>query len=163
MRIAQLGLWVVAVAMAAVSTSPALAAERATKAPKAPRVDVGKRFDAVEADQKAIQDQIKGLQDQIRDLSEHLLNLADEQRKEREAEANQVDAGKQTHDELRELVRGLYVETSGLKADVAQAREDVQTVNGSMESFRLSSGILIAVVILLEVILAALALRGGRA
>lgn len=158
MRNWRLGLWIVATGIAALSASPATAA----KAQRMSSIELGKRLDAVEARQKAIQDQIKDLQDQIRDASERILNLADEQRKGREVAASQLDAAKQAHDELRGLVRGLYVESSGLKADVAQAREDVQAVDGSMESFRLSSGILIAVVILLQVILAALALRGGR-
>ena len=61
---------------------------------------------------------------------------------------------------MREEVRGLYVESSGLKGDIAQVSKDIQTVNENFGNFRYSVGALIAVVIVLQLIVVALALRG---
>ena len=154
-RIGESWLWIGAVVVAIALPSPAAAQ-------KAARPDPTKQIEALDQSIQTLRNEVQALQEQVRELSERLLSLADEQRTEREAAGAQIETGKQTHEELRELLRGLYVESSGIKADVAQAREDVQAVSNSMESFRLSSGILIAVVIVLQVILAALALRGGK-
>lgn len=60
---------------------------------------------------------------------------------------------------MREEVRGLYVESSGLKGDIAQLSKQVEGVEASLGSFRLNSGILIAVVLVLQIFLAALMFR----
>jgi hypothetical protein len=61
---------------------------------------------------------------------------------------------------MREEVRGLYVESSGLKGDIAQLGKQVEGLEGSLGSFRLSAGIVVAVVLLLQLLLAGLMLRG---
>jgi len=62
--------------------------------------------------------------------------------------------------EMREEVRGLYVESSGLKGDIAQLGEKVEGLGGNLGSFRLNSGILLAVVLVLQLTLVALTFRG---
>ena len=61
---------------------------------------------------------------------------------------------------MREEVRGLYVESSGLKGDIAQAGKQVEGLEQSLGSFRLSAGIVVAMVIVLQFVLVGLTFRG---
>lgn len=89
-----------------------------------------------------VQHGVGGTQDEIRE-SRDLLQAAMEQIKG-----------------MREEVRGLYVETSGLKGDIAQLGKQVEGLDGNLGSFRLNSGILLAVVLVLQLTLVALMFRG---
>jgi peptidoglycan hydrolase CwlO-like protein len=57
--------------------------------------------------------------------------------------ATQEDVGK-----LREEVKGLYVELSTLKQQIEDLKDDITGVNTNVSSFRTSSGIFLAVVML---------------
>jgi len=122
--------------------------------------DVAARIDNLDQGLKAVQSELQGVGGRVEELSARISELAEEQRKSRENEPAAGAAAKENHEELRELLRGLYVESSTVKADLAQVRADVQVVNESVESYRVSSGVLVALVIVLQVIVVALAFRG---
>lgn len=91
-------------------------------------------------------------------LQQRLSDLEAEVRGAREGQHN---AQEQLRD-LREEVRGLYVESSGLKGDIAQLSDKLDTVADELAGFRLSAGILAALVLLLQGVAIALLLRGPR-
>lgn len=62
--------------------------------------------------------------------------------------------------ELREEVRGLYVESSGLKGDIAQVSDKLDGTLDELDKFRLSAGIIAALLVLLQIVAIALLLRG---
>jgi peptidoglycan hydrolase CwlO-like protein len=55
-------------------------------------------------------------------------------------------------DKLRDEVKGLYVELSTVKQQIDEAKGDVQGVNQNLTSFRNSSGIFLAVVLVMAFI-----------
>jgi hypothetical protein len=61
---------------------------------------------------------------------------------------------------MREEVKGLYFESSTVKNDIYDVGQRIVALDQSLGAFRLSSGIVVAVVILLQVVLVGLALRG---
>lgn len=143
-------LWVLWFGIIWIGPRPVLAAD-----PK-PSSDVGKRLIVIEEAQRSLAAELGQLRDQLRQVDEHLGELREDLRQGREAGQADRDQLK----EMREEVRGLYVESNGLKGDIAQLRSELQSVNATFGNFRFSSGALIAVVIVLQVIVIALALRG---
>jgi chromosome segregation ATPase len=115
-----------------------------------------KRLAAVEEAQRSLAADIAQLRDQLGDIGQRIGEVGDALQQSRDA----AQADRDQLKEMREEVRGLYVESNGLKGDIAQVRGDLQTVNDSFSNFRFSSGALIAVLIVLEVIAVALTLRG---
>ena len=118
--------------------------------------EVGKRLAAVEEAQRSLAVNMGQLSDQLKQLEEHVGELRQDVQHGHEAAQGDRDQLK----EMREEVRGLYVESSGIKGDIAQLRTELQSVNGAFANFRFSSGALIAVLIVLQVIVVALGLRG---
>jgi hypothetical protein len=150
-------------ALVAVLLSSILAGTGAAAPEKpAPRPDVGKQIEALAQTQAELQQQIAALREAVSRLGEKITGTADAAAEQRELLAGVEKADKTAHDELAELSRGLYVEVSGVKGDVGLVRGDVQALNGSVESSRLGSGILIAAVIALQIILVLLAIRARR-
>ena len=135
------------------------AVEAAPEKP-APRPDVGKQIEVLTQTQAALQQQIVELRQAVTQSGEKTQNSADAlAAQQRDALADAEKADKTAHDELAELAKGLYVEVSGVKGDVDLLRGDLQALNASVESSRLGSGILIAAVIALQIILVLLAIR----
>jgi len=142
-------LWLLCIGVVWCGGRPALAAD-----PKP--AEVAKRLMAVEEAQRSLAVDLSQLGDQMKQLDEHLGELRQDVDKGHEA----AQADRDQLKEMREEVRGLYVEISGIKGDIAQLRSELQSVNGSFGNFRFSSGALIAVLIVLQVIGVALTLRG---
>ena len=113
--------------------------------------------------------QLSAMAEAQRSLSADLAQLRDQLAAVQTAIAQGQDEIRQHHDLLqnameqikgmREEVRGLYVESSGLKGDIAQLSKQFEGLEGSLGSFRLNSGILIALVLVLQIFLAALMFR----
>lgn len=128
----------------------------------APKPDFGRQIEALAQTQAALQQQITELREAINGVGDKLRGVGDSLAEQRESLVGVEKANKTSDDELAELVRGLYVEVSGVKGDVGLVRQDVQTLNDSVESSRLGSGILIAAVIGLQIILVLLVIRSRR-
>ena len=124
-----------------------------------PRPDVSRQIEALAQTQAALQQQLAELKQAIDKVNGEVQAIAGGIGQHREAMAAAENAAKAANSELAELSKGLYVETSGVKADVGLAREDVQNLTATIESSRFSSGLLIALVIALQVILVLLAIR----
>lgn len=91
-------------------------------------------------------------------LQQRLGDLEAEGRQEWEAQHHALEQLR----ELREEVRGLYVESSGLKGDIAQLSDRHETLADEFKGFRLSAGILAALLLLLQLVAVALLLRGMK-
>ena len=122
--------------------------------PKSP--DVSQELGAVAEAQRSLAADISQLRDQLNAVQRGVGEGHDEVRQNRD----QVQAAFEQIKGMREEVRGLYVESSGLKGDIAQLGKQVEGLEGSLGSFRLSAGIVVAVVLLLQLLLAGLMLRG---
>jgi hypothetical protein len=94
--------------------------------------------------------------DELRELQRSIGDLRDELRQDRDAAQGQLEQIKG----MREEVRGLYVESSGLKGDIAQVGKQVDGLEASLGNFRFSTGIVAAVIIVLQVVLVGLMFRG---
>lgn len=150
MRIGGRGLLVLWFGVAVVGSVPARAAD-----PKP--LDVAKRLAGVEEAQRSLAVELGTLREQLKQIEERIAEVRDEARQDREVQ----QADREQLKGMREEVRGLYVESNGVKGDIAQLSKDVENVAGNFGNFRFSSGALIAVVIVLQVITVALALRRG--
>jgi peptidoglycan hydrolase CwlO-like protein len=117
--------------------------------------EVAAQFNAIADAQRDLAGTLAQLRDQLNEAQRALSDLRDEVRQDREAFQAEVEQTK----EMREEVRGLYVESSGLKGDIAQLGQRVESFEHSLGSFRLSSGIVVAVVIVLQVVLLGLTFR----
>jgi len=62
--------------------------------------------------------------------------------------------------DMREEVKGLYFESSTVKNDIYGVGQRIEGLDQNLDAFRLSSGIVVAVVIVLQVVLIGLAFRG---
>jgi hypothetical protein len=138
---------------AASALTPAEA--RAKKAPGAETATTQSLNALLEA-QRMLAVDLSELRAQLKDVQDSIGNLRDDMQQERAAATGLLDQIK----ELREEVRGLYVESSGLKGDIAQLGKQVDGLDDSLGNFRLSAGIVVAVIIVLQVVLAGLLLRG---
>ena len=116
-------------------------------------------INAIEGEHKALTASITELRSQVSDLQRALGDLREEIRQKQEAAHGAIDQTLTQIKEMREEVRGLYVESSGIKGDVAQAVKQVDALDENLDSFRLSAGIIVAVVIVLQLVLMGLALR----
>jgi hypothetical protein len=139
------------------------AAERArapekkeAKAARAPEVTQG--INALIEAQRSLAADISQLRDQLNALQRGVGEGHDEVRQNRDVLQTSLEQIKG----MREEVRGLYVESSGLKGDIAQVGKQVEELDASLGNFRLSSGIVVAVVIVLQVVLVGLMFRGRR-
>jgi len=143
-------LWIVWMGIVWLGVAPAYAAD-----PK-PSSDVVKRLVAIEEAQRSLAHDLGELRDQLKQIEQRVGELREDVRQGHEA----AQGDREQLKGMREEVRGLYVESNGLKGDIAQLRSELQSVNGSFGNFRFSSGALIALLIVLQVIVVALTLRG---
>lgn len=134
--------------------APKGAAKREPKGAKAP--EVVQELNAVADAQRALAADISQLRDQLNAVQRGVGEGHDEVRQNRDILQTTLEQVKG----MREEVRGLYVESSGLKGDIAQVGKQVEGLEGSLGGFRLNSGILIAVVLVLQLLLVGLMFRG---
>lgn len=106
--------------------------------------------------QRSLAVSLSELRDQVKELQRSISEGRDEVRTNHDSLQGAIEQIKG----MREEVRGLYVESSGLKGDIAQLGKQVDGLEGSLASFRLSAGIVVAVVIVLQIILVGLMFRG---
>jgi chromosome segregation ATPase len=138
------------------------AAQRATGHPKAKEGKatsasaVSQDLNAVIEAQRSLAADISQLRDQLNAVQQAVGEGHDEVRQNRDVLQTTLEQIKG----MREEVRGLYVESSGLKSDIAQLGKQVEGLDTSLGNFRLSSGIVVAVVIVLQVVLVGLMFRG---
>lgn len=126
------------------------------------RPDVGRQIEALAQAQDAVRQQLTELRQALDQLKEQIQTAANADGQQREARVAAEGAAKTAIDEIEQLARGLYVEVNGVKGDLALVREDVQGLASKLESSRFSSGLLIASVIALQIILILLAIRSRR-
>ena len=119
-------------------------------------LQVMQSLDAINETQRSLASTMSKLREQLSDLQGSVSELRDELRQGHDSEQNAFEQLKG----MREEVRGLYVESSGVKSDVAQVGKQVENLDQSLGGFRLSSGVVVAVVIVLQVVLVGLVLRG---
>ncbi len=128
---------------------------------KAPNVaQITQTVEAVAEAQRSLAASLAQLQAQVRELQSALGELRAAAQERHDALQTAVDQLLDQLKETREEVRGLYVESSGVKSDVAQVGKQVETLDQSLGGFRLSSGIVVAVLIVLQVVLVGLMFRG---
>ncbi len=137
-----------------VSAAPASKADARAKAGK--QTDVSQEISALLEAQRSLAVSLSELRDQLKELQRSVGEGRDEVRTHHDA----LQAAAEQIKGMREEVRGLYVESSGLKGDIAQLGKQVEGLEGSLASFRLSAGIVVAVVIVLQIVLVGLMFRG---
>jgi TolA-binding protein len=115
-------------------------------------------LNAVIEAQRSLAADISQLRDQLNATQQSVAEGHDEVRQNRDVLQTTLEQTKG----MREEVRGLYVESNGLKSDIAQLGKQVEGLDTSLGNFRLSSGIVVAVVIVLQVVLVGLMFRGRR-
>ncbi|MBI3783202.1 MAG: hypothetical protein HY270_07360 [Deltaproteobacteria bacterium] len=119
-------------------------------------VEVAQGLTSLQDGQRGLTTSVGELRDRLNELRRDVSALHDDVRQLRDLVQGGIDHSK----EMREEVRGLYVESSGLKGDIAQAVKQIDTLDQEIDAFRLSSGIIIALVIVLQLALIALTFRG---
>jgi chromosome segregation ATPase len=139
---------------AALWAQPAGKADAKAKASKA--ADVTQDINALREAQRSLAVSVAELRDQLKELQSSVSDGRDEVRTNHDALQSAIEQVKG----MREEVRGLYVESSGLKGDIAQVGKQIEGLEGSLASFRLSAGIVVAVVIVLQIVLVGLMFRG---
>jgi TolA-binding protein len=124
-------------------------------------------LEAVTDAQRSLAASIAQVQQQLQDLQGRVNQLQDTVQQGHAAAQGTLDQTQASLEQLleqfkeaREEVRGLYVESSGVKSDVAQVGKQVETLDQDLGGFRLSSGVVVAVVIVLQVVLVGLMFRG---
>ncbi len=152
--------WFGLVVIAAAGFRP-LAASAAPdpKAARAATAQLEQGVNAIAEQQKALTASVTELRAQVSDLQRTLGELREEIHQKHDAAAGVFEQELTQTKEMREEVRGLYVESSGIKGDVGQAAEKVDALDANLDSFRLSAGIIVAVVIVLQLVLMGLAFR----
>ena len=133
---------------------PAGKMDAKAKASKA--AEVTQDINALLEAQRSIAISVSELRDQVKELRGSVDDGRDEVRTNHDALQTAIEQIKG----MREEVRGLYVESSGLKGDIAQVGKQIEGLEGSLASFRLSAGIVVAVVIVLQIVLVGLMFRG---
>ncbi len=106
--------------------------------------------------QRAIPPALAQIRDDIAALQRGLAGIESEARRLKEAD----DAAYEHNKEMREEVRGLYVETSRLKGDIAQLGDQLEGLQQDVGNFRFSFGIIAAIIVVLQLVLGWLGLRG---
>lgn len=145
-----LSLWATAVS-AETAKQAAAAKAAATKA-----AETTQTLNDIQEAQRALATSVAQLRDQLAELQRALNGERDEVRQNRD----QLQAGLDQAKGMREEVRGLYVESSGLKGDIAQVGKQVEGLETSLGNFRLSAGIMVALIIVLQLVLVGLMFRG---
>ena len=125
------------------------------KAARITPADLVQTLDAVAEAQRGLATDLGQLRDQLKEIERRIGDNRDDLRQEHEAGQALMEQVKG----MREEVRGLYVESSGLKGDIAQVGKQVEGLDVSLGSFRLSAGIVVAVVIVLQIVLMGLMFR----
>ncbi len=148
------GLLLCAPLTADAQPAPKAATKREPKPAKAP--ELTQELNALTDAQRALAADLSQLRDQLNAVQRGIGEGHDEARQNRDILQTTLDQVKG----MREEVRGLYVESSGLKGDIAQVGKQVEGLEGSLGGFRLNSGILIAVVLVLQLLLVGLMFRG---
>lgn len=123
---------------------------------KATGPNVAEQLSALGARQESLEAGLQRLGNDLGELRESLKGLREELRQQQES----IGAAHQHDRDMREEVRGLYVETSGLKGDIAQVGQQVDGARQELDSFRFSSGIIAALIVVLQVVVGGVALRG---
>lgn len=149
-----LALVLVLVCAVRASAEPAGKADARAKASRP--ADVAQEITVLLEAQRSLAVSLSELRDQLQELQRSVGEGRDEVRTHHDALQGAVEQIKG----MREEVRGLYVESSGLKGDIAQLGKQVEGLEGSLASFRLSAGIVVAVVIVLQIVLVGLMFRG---
>lgn len=124
-------------------------------APPAKAPDLTPKLVEIETSQAELAAAVNRLQEQIGGLDSRVSEVQSQLAASQEAAGNDREFVK----ELREEVRGLYVESSSTKDMVSKVGERVDDLGGSLERFRFSAGILLAVMLGLQIIGIALAFR----
>jgi chromosome segregation ATPase len=117
--------------------------------------EVTQTLNAVMEAQRTLAASVAQLRDEFTEAQRGVTGLREEMRLHQDAVQGAMDQIKG----MREEVRGLYVESSGLKGDIAQVGKQVESLDQSLGTFRLSSGVVVAVVIVLQVGLVGLMFR----
>lgn len=152
-RLAMPLVLVLALPVAALA-EPAGRVEAKAKAGKP--AEVTQELNAVVETQRSLAVSLSELRDQLKDLQ----RAVGESRDQVQANHDSLQGAIEQIKGMREEVRGLYVESSGLKGDIAALGKQVDGLDGSLASFRLSAGIVVAVVIVLQIVLVGLMFRG---
>jgi regulator of replication initiation timing len=130
------------------------------KAKKGNPAEIAQRVDQIVETQQSLALALAHLREQLAETEHAAAEQHGELREKHDASQAVLDQVLEQVKGMREEVRGLYVETSGLKGDIAQAGKQVEGLDQSLGSFRLSAGIVVAVVIVLQFVLVGLAFRG---
>lgn len=104
---------------------------------------------------RALSNTLTELQDTLSRLVHRVGELETDVRQLREQQHNAQEQAR----EMREEVRGLYVESSGLKGDIAQVSDKIDGLTDNLGNFRLSAGMIAALLVLLDIVAVALILR----
>ena len=153
------GTWSAATLLAiCISMGPAWAVRAPKPEPKSTvnLSEVTQRLDALSEAQRQLAADLGQLRDQVKTLQGGVGDARDEVKQNRDEVQGALDQIKG----MREEVRGLYVESSGLKGDIAQVGKQVDTLDGSLGNFRLSAGIVVAIIVVLQIVLIGLMFRG---
>jgi len=110
--------------------------------------------------QRSLAASISDLRDRLAAAERGTAELRDAVQQNQATAQSAIDGAVEQIKGMREEVRGLYVESSGIKGDIAQLGTKVEGLDQSLGSFRLSSGIVVAVIIVLQVALVGLMFRG---
>jgi len=143
---------------AAAAAAPAPKAE--VKGPKMDPAEVMQKLDAIAEAQRSLATTVSQLHDQFAEAQRAVGELRDETRQKHDASQAVADQVLDQVEGMRREVWGLYVEDSGLKNDIAQAGKQVEGLDQSLGSFRLSAGIVVGVVLVLQFVLIGLTFRG---
>jgi len=152
-----------AVALALLWATAALAAPDPKADPKAKKDGVAEVLPAINQiteTQHALAASLAQLREQVADLQRAVADSRSETRDKHDASQQLVEQIRDQVEGMRKEVWGLYVESSGLKGDIAQTDKQVEGLDQSLGSFRLSAGIVVAVVIVLQFVLVGLTFRG---
>ncbi len=151
-----LSLWSCAAAAAVPAPDPKAEA----KATKAALAEVMPAIDQMAEAQRALAATLAQLRDQLSETQRAVNELRDETRAKHDASQGVVDQILDQVEGMRKEVWGLYVESSGLKGDIAATGKQVEALDQNLGNFRLSAGIVVAVVIVLQFVLVGLTFRG---
>lgn len=110
--------------------------------------------------QRTLAASLAQLREQLAETQRAVADLRNETRDKHDASQQVVDQILDQVEGMRREVWGLYVESSGLKGDIAQTDKQVEGLDQSLGSFRSSAGIVVAMVIVLQFVLVGLTFRG---
>ena len=150
------------------ATAPAAPPKAEAKATKTPPVDLMPAIEQIADAQRALaasvaqlrQQLSEQLADQLTQTQRAISELRDQTREKHEASQQVLDQVLDQVEGMRKEVWGLYVESSGLKNDIAQTGKQVEGLDQDLGNFRLSAGIVVAIVVVLQFVLVGLAFRG---